>query len=271
MSSSRDRCSVVAWLVNECRPSGACVCSMIGIGLLTACSFEPPSDLSIDAGADATPDATTESPDADLSCETDSFDGTTLQSHWTLLTGELPTYDVSGSRLLISDAATATTPSRPTYSWIYDLDSDEGNQIGWAQAVGGADFVIDAEIAWSSSTPELTMGGVAVADSGGTMAAMAGFVDGSETQLGFAHAQMATSGTDAVWYGPTGSADAGNANVRLERRAGTLRISVDGSEVLSGPSAQLISYVTIYTVRFRNGQTTYPYGGVELRTVTVCR
>lgn len=82
-------------------------------------------------------------------CITDEFAGTALDAHWSTLVGALPTYNVDASRLFISDAPFADTPSMPDRSWIYTLDTDKGNQIargrppsndrGYGRAVSGGE------------------------------------------------------------------------------------------------------------------------------------
>jgi len=236
---------------------------------VSGCSFEPPPDAPDARIADAAaPDSAV---DADRSCETDEFDGTALQAHWALLVGDLPTYDVGGSRLLISDAPLATTPSNPGQSWIYEADLDKGNQIGWRHDLGGEDVSVDAEIAWATSNAELTLGGIAITDAQGAIAAMVGLDDGTAMNSGLPKTQIAVAGgNDLVWYGAR--SEIGSATVRIERRAGTAHIFVDGTEVLSGDAGALISYVTIFYVRHKNATgTVFPYGSVEFRRLTVCR
>jgi hypothetical protein len=222
----------------------------------------PPTPRAVDAAA---------APDAEPGCATDGFDGTTLAAHWQVVAGDLPTYDVSGSRLLVSDAPLAATPSLPGESWINDLDTDKGNQIGWAHAIGAADFTVAAEIGWTSSLSELTMAGIAVSDSQGTIVALAGVNDGWARDHGARHARIRVPGAgDDLDYAAE-PVENGSAQLRLERTGGELRVLIDGAEVLAGPATGLVSYVTIYAVPYRDrAGTTYPFGAAEIRHVEVC-
>lgn len=239
---------------------------LVAIGLASACSFERPPDLPLDAAA--APDSAV---DADPSCQTDEFDGNALQTHWAMLVGELPTYDVSGSRLLISDSPLAATTSNPAASWIYSLDTDKGNQIGWAQDLGGEDFSVEAEFGWATSVQELTLAGIAITDTEGRIAAMVGVDDGTAMAVGQANIKIGVADApDLYWYGVR--SEIGSVTVRIERRDGIAHIAVNGEERLSGSVDATISYVTIYYVRHRNDAgMVYPFGSVEVRRLTVCR
>jgi len=234
-------------------------------GLVSACSFDPPPAAPDAASPDAVP------VDADTSCETDDFEGGALDPRWALLAGGMPTYDVAASRLLISDAPLADTPSHPGKSWIYELDLDKGNQIGWRQDLGGADLSVEAELGWASSMPELTQAGIAIADAQGAMAALVGLDDGQPALTGEPSAKIGVAGQpDLGWFGV--ASETGNVIVRIERRDGVAHIFVDGEEVVSGEARALISYVTIYYVRYRSADgMVFPFGGVEIRRMTVCR
>lgn len=225
---------------------------------------EPAADAPA-ADAPAEPDA---APVDD--CVRDRFEGSALASHWVLLAGDMPTYDVGESRLLITDAPFAEAPSKPTYSWIYDLDVDKGNQLGWAQAIGEGDFSVTADLQWSSSDRELTLAGIGVADGQGTIAGLVGVRDGSTSLVGQPTAQiLVADGDDAMYLGSR--TEPGSASVRLERRAGTLRAYVDDAEILSASAERLISYVTIFYVRRRNDAIEFAFGSVELRNLEICR
>jgi hypothetical protein len=214
--------------------------------------------------------------DTGPNCMTDSFDGSVLAAHWGVLTGAVPTaYDVSGSRLLISDAPFATTPSSPAESWIYDLDSDKANQMAWPQAIGGEDFTLTAELGWSSTLAELTFGGVGVSDALGTIAAVAGMIDDSGgpngAQNGAAYTRLHVAiGPDISFRKP--QQEPGNANVKIQRVSGMVSISIDGVQVMTGAMPGLISNVVIFYIRYKDASTTvYDFGSLELRQVQICR
>lgn len=204
-------------------------------------------------------------------CMTDSFDGNVLAGHWSVLVGAVPTaYAVNNSSLLITDAPFASTPSMPSTSWIYDLDSDKGNQMAWAQAIGGQDFTLTADVAWSSAAAEVTLAGVGVSDATGTIAAYVGAQDGSTgtTAPPFARLHVAT-GADTNYSGTP--IDPGNAMVKIQRVAGTASISIDNTEVLNGPMPDLISNVVILFVRHSNTSGPYTFGSFEVRSLSICQ
>jgi hypothetical protein len=223
-----------------------------------------------DASADAASDAAIDTP-AGPSCVTDGFDGSVLAGHWSVLVGAAPVaYDVSGSRLFISDAPFATTPSMPMNSWIYDLDTDKGNQLAWAQAIGGEDFTLSAELGWSSTLPELTLGGVGIADAQGTLAAVAGITDGVGNMSGGAYATLhVVTGPDTNLVKPP--QEPGSARVKIQRVHGTASISIDDVEVVTGPLPAVISNIVIYYVRHQASATPYNFGSLEVRQVQLCR
>ena len=205
-------------------------------------------------------------------CMTDEFDGTSLSGHWSAgRAGAPPTsYDVSQSRLFISDAPFATTPSSPESSWIYDLDTDQGNQLAWEQPIGGEDFTLMAQISWSSTLPEITLGGIGVADAKGTLGAIAGISDPSSRLLGGSHARLhVMSGSDSSLSKP--GQEPGAAKFKIQRMNGIAHIVIDEEEVLSGPLPDLISNVVIYYVRHKVGMVTPDFGSVAFRHIQICR
>jgi hypothetical protein len=242
-----------------------------GLAMVAACGgVKSPAEP--DAAVDDPPDAEGDDPiDADDGCVTDGFEGSTLAAHWELLAGAMPTVDVSGSRLLISDAPFADTPSVPGESWINEMDLDKGNQIAWPHAIGGGDFSVEAAIAWSSSAAELTLGYVGVSDAQGFMAAGAGINDGVANDFGGAFGQIKVDG-DADLNGLDDRVENGSTVVRLERVDGTLTIEQDGVELVAAPVDDLISYVVIQALPYRQSDgDTFVYGSFEVRDVTVCQ
>jgi hypothetical protein len=204
-------------------------------------------------------------------CETEGFDGSGFDARWLVLAGAAPTaYDVSGSRLFISDAPFATTPSTPSRSWIYDLDTDKANQLAWPQSIGGQDFTLTADLGWSSTVEELTLGGVGVSDAQGTIAAWAGMGDPQTGNRGAAHAELQVVGAqDLSHVGPY--QEPGSETVEIKRVNGTAMISIDGHQVVTGAMPGLISNVVIVYVRSKDGTTPYDFGSLEIREVKICR
>jgi hypothetical protein len=201
----------------------------------------------------------------------DGFDGTTLGAQWSVQAGATPTtYDVSASRLFIADAPFASTPSSPSNSWIYDLDFDKGNQIAWAHAIGGQDFTLTADLGWSSTNTEITLGGVGVTDAQGKLAAINGMSDGSSGMSGVPFSLiLVPAGMDIAASGPV--EEPGSAIVRIQRINGTAKVYVDNIEVATGAMPTLISSIVIYYVRHQNGAMQYTYGSFEVRSIELCR
>jgi hypothetical protein len=221
--------------------------------------------------ADAPPlDAASDTSGAN--CMTENFDGTQLDARWSVLVGSTPTaFAVNGSRLLITDAPFApSTPSMPAESWIYDLDTDKGNQIAWAQPIGGEDFTLTADLGWSSTLAELTLGGVAVSDAQGTIAALAGVADGSSGSNGAAYATLhVVNGPDVVMANPP--QEPGTASVKIQRVNGMATLSINGVQAVTGAMPALISNVVIFYVRYKSSSTLYDFGSVEIRQIQLCR
>ncbi|HEY0481898.1 MAG TPA: hypothetical protein VGD37_30475 [Kofleriaceae bacterium] len=208
---------------------------------------------------------------AGANCVTDGFDGSVLKSSWSVLVGAVPTtYDVSGSRLFISDAPFAPTPSMPGTSWIYDLDTDKANQIAWPQAIGGEDFTLTADLGWSSTLAEFTLGGVGLSDAQGTIEALAGVTDGSVNTNGVAYGRLhVATGSDLFMLGP--NQEPGTATVKIQRVNGMATISIDAMPVVTGAMPGLISNIVIFYVRFRSAMTLYDFGSLEVREIKLCR
>jgi hypothetical protein len=206
-------------------------------------------------------------------CQTEGFDGSGFDARWSVLAGAAPTtYDVSASRLFISDAPFATTPSTPSRSWIYDLDTDKANQLAWPQSIGGQDFTLTADLGWSSKVAELTLGGVGVSDGQGTIAAWAGMGDpqAENVGVGAARAELQVVGAEDLFHvGPY--QEPGSETVEIKRVNGTAMISIDGHQVVTGAMPGLISNVVIVYVRSKDGTTLYDFGLLEIREVKICR
>jgi hypothetical protein len=244
----------------------AAILSLLGLAACNAVFGLDPVEEGRDGG-----DPIVDAVDADP-CSIDEFDGETLQSHWSVLAGTAPDlFEVSGGRLVIEDAATAATPSTPGTSWIYDLDSDRGNQLGWPQPIGNGDFVIEADLGWSSTIPELTLGGVGVSDSDGRIIAYAGVLDGSAGDVGMAHASIAVGGAanDLQLNGTV--AVNGAVSIRIERTGESGVITLDGAMTLGGLMPGAIDHVSIISVQYQSMIGSEPYGALEVRRLRVCR
>ncbi|TNF32627.1 MAG: hypothetical protein EP329_09605 [Deltaproteobacteria bacterium] len=227
-------------------------------GLLTSCGVEICA-----SGLDEDCDGLVDEP-----VVADDFDGTALAAIWTTdPVGGLPTYTVAGSTLTVTDAPYATTPSSPTQSWIYDLNQDQGNQLTWPQAIGTGDFDLTADLGWSSSIAELTLGGVALTNAAGLIEVLVGFSDGGSTAYGSPVVRV-RSPTNA--YGGT-AAVSGSASFRVTRSGGDLSVTMNGVEVLAIPGYGAdIAHVAIVNVPHRSGASTYPFGTMTYDVVNVC-
>ena len=222
------------------------------------------------AGADGAGSDAADPTDAGPDCVADTFDGSELDAHWGLTIGDLPTYSVDSSRLLITDSPLADT-ANPPVSWINELDTDKANQLSWAHAIGDGDFTVTADIGWSSSSPELTFGGVAVTNAQNMMSALVGVRDGSVTLNGQPTAQFLVRDAADVEYNGSRE-EPGSAIFRMQRRGGVLRAYIDDEEIGSDASPQDIAYVSVFYVRHRSAENTlYPFGSFEVREIQVCR
>jgi len=208
--------------------------------------------------------------DAGPNCMSDAFDGTSLGGHWTVTQGAAPTYSVAGGKISITDSPLVTTPSNANESWINEMDTDKGNQLGWAQAIGTGDFTVRSHIDWTSNNAQLMISAIAVADSNGRMLAYVGAYDGGQAFLGGDYARMAVAGTDT--NSPIGPlVDPGSIDVRLERVSATIKAYVNGTEVLSNADTSAITHVSMLTVPYRLNANNYEFGTAEFTFVEVCR
>jgi hypothetical protein len=203
-------------------------------------------------------------------CMTDEFDGTALDARWSTLTGGAPTYNVDASRLFISDAPFSDTPSMSDRSWIYRLDTDRGNQIAWAHSIGAGDFTLTADVGWSSTVAEYTLGAVGVSDAQGTIAAMAGAMDGNNTTNGSVFGIFHVVGGRDMKYEDPQNREPGAARVQIQRTGDKASITIDGAQRMSGALPDLISNVVIVYVRFKNGTTLSDFGSLEVRQIQIC-
>jgi hypothetical protein len=199
-------------------------------------------------------------------CMLDSFDGSTLDSHWAVVAGAAPTYTVAGSKITITDAPIATTPSNANESWINNEATDLGNQLGWAHAIGAGDFVLTAQMDYASSNAELMFAGISVTDGTHHLVAFAGLVDGQQGDVGLPRASIAGVGT------MTGVKSASGAlALRIERTGDAMTVTVDGTIVQTGTINTPLSYVSMVAVPYRLNSTTYPFGTAEFGFVQLCR
>jgi len=199
-------------------------------------------------------------------CMIDSFDGATLDAHWAVVAGAAPTYAVASSKLSISDAPLATTPSNTNESWINDYSMDLGNQLGWAHAIGAGDFVVTGQLDYASATTELTYTGIAVTDGTHHIVALAGFIDGQQGAFGAPLAAIA--GVNSVAGANSGS---GSIALRIERTSSMMKVSIDGTELVAGTNNTPVSYVSIVAVPYRMNANNYAFGNAEFGFVQVCR
>lgn len=199
-------------------------------------------------------------------CMMDSFDGATLDAHWSVVAGAAPTYTVASSKISITDAPLATTPSNTNESWINDYSMDLGNQLGWAHSIGAGDFVLTAQLDYASANAELTYTGIAVTDGTHHIVALAGFVDGQQGNTGTPYAAIA--GVNAVADANSAS---GSLALKIERTASTMKVSLDGVEKVSGTNNTPLSYVSIVAVPYRMNTTNFPFGTGEFGFVQLCR
>jgi hypothetical protein len=206
---------------------------------------------------------------ADAGGVLDDFPGPTLAATWDPDgVGAAPTYTFYSSRLRITDAAFPVTPSRPGYTWVYDLDEDRGNQMTRAAAVGTGDFDLAFDVAWESADGELTFGGVGLTSVGDQIEIFAGFVDDTGGGLGGPRVVIRHAGADTLWRGAVAST--GTAVFGITRSAGSVTVTVDGSSVLTAPVPASISKLAIVTARHQTPTDDWVFGAVELDRIQMC-
>lgn len=193
----------------------------------------------------------------------DDFDGPDLDAGWTVdHLGGAPTYTVGGT-LQITDSVPADTPSS-SCNWIYDLDTDKGNQIGRAVAIGTGDFVLEVDLSGSSTTAQLTLGGVALTSSDDHIEYYTAFWDGGDATLGGIQ-----GGIDLAGGWATSIAETVSVSVRVERVGDTITTEVDGVLVDTSTSAADIQNLVIIHTTHVCG-VTFEYGSVDIDRISLC-
>ena len=203
----------------------------------------------------------------------DDFDGSSLDPRWVLVQGTLPTYTVSGSALVVTNADYVASLSLANFAGIVDRLLDRGNQIAWPQTIGPAgDFDITVDMGWSSAEGELTYGSIALTDADNYIKIEVGFSDNSSVAgsgPGAPFARTGPSGPDA-WTGPTPASISGSAVFRVARAGGMLSIWHAG-DLVAGPVANTEDIANIAFVYQRRGwlvpSNVRPYGTVTLNSV----
>jgi hypothetical protein len=233
-----------------------------------------------DAGRDAATadlDGAASDSDADLgrrpdaapgtACIVDGFDGA-LPNQWQVRAGVMPSYSIAASTLTIDDAATASAPSMPGMSWIYNLDTDLGNQFGRAHAIGDSDFFVYGSASFNTTDAELTLAGVGLTNAAHQLELLIGVSDGSATGLGIPFAAMRRQGDDLLWGGT--EAPAGGGTFEIRRVANRVTIVLGGMEVLSDAMVAELTDVVIVAVRYSDGGGPRQFGSFAVDSLSVC-
>lgn len=196
----------------------------------------------------------------------DDFDGPDLDAGWTVdYLGGAPTFTVGGT-LQITDSPPADTPSS-SCTWIYDLGTDKGNQIGRAVAIGTGDFVLEVDYSASSTLGQLTLGGVALTNADDGLEIFAGFWDGGEDALGHAQGGVAPDALTTGWF--EDNAEDVTLSVRIERVGGTVTTEVDGVLVDTATNAADIASLVIFHTSHECGPL-FEYGTFEVDRISLC-
>jgi hypothetical protein len=197
-------------------------------------------------------------------CDADDFTGTDLDPRWNrTAVGTAPTYVVSDSYLMISDAAFADTPSFGG-SWIYDASFDLANQMAWTQPIGVNDFDVKFTMAWDSKTGEGTLAGIGLTNADNQLELRAGIDAPGDVGI-----PLAVLRNETGFFGDP--EEAGIADVRLTRSGGVLTVEFRGAVVFCAPFTADIRNLVIFTVRGQFMGIDYPFGEFDLDSVQVCR
>jgi hypothetical protein len=246
----------------------------LGLALCACGSVSNDDKHDAAVGIDGHVDAKVDSPlDAFSGCLTDEFSGTSLDAHWVTTVGSAPTLTVGTGIVTITDAAFAATatPTQPNESWLYDFDSDKGNQLRWDAPVGTRDFTLTAVLGWDTANADLTLGGFGLVSAGNQLEVLVTGRDSSGGTTGYPHAQIRLAGpTDHTWAGTYAQTVASTTFV--VRRVGTqIIVEHDGSVVLTDDNPASIEGLVIETIRYKDdNQGQYTYGTVTLDRVSLC-
>ena len=199
-------------------------------------------------------------------CPVEDFNGDVLADYWMKSVGNASDVTVSNGKLNIAKAYTADTPSKPSDSWIYDLDTDKGNQIVWSLPIGAGDFDVTFSGDWATSDPDVWLGGVGVTSSTDLIEAWAGFRDGGTSSGAasvFAAIRVGGPGQDATFVDQPSTGWSGQ--LELSRSAGIITVRKGGVPVLTQDNAADIRHVVIVCVLFATTEmNNYTVGSMDI-------
>ncbi|HEY0713115.1 MAG TPA: hypothetical protein VGF45_10605, partial [Polyangia bacterium] len=199
-------------------------------------------------------------------CAFETFPGSAPSSRWVnAREGAALAPVVQGRVLSLEDAPFAPTPSKPDQSWIYDFETDRGNQLIWSRPVGDSDFVFEFDLDWQSTTPELTLGGLALTNRENGIEMSAGFSDGWDQQTG---APVVMFRGRPGWNAEF--SERGKGRWRLTRQSGLVRAEWNGQVVAETTMTAQVRHVALYGVRYRSGTRTFPFGHVGVSRLVSC-
>jgi hypothetical protein len=201
-------------------------------------------------------------------CQVDDFDGLMLDDHWQTVAGATIPHSILGSVFTADDAPFAETPSMPGTSWIFEPDTDLGNQIGWAHDIGTGDFRLVADFGWSSSPEEMTLAGIALTNSAHQLDLILGVHDGAIDATAAPVVSLRRPSTDLAMF--AAEAPTGVGRFEVERVSGSLVVELNDDSLLSDASVADLRYVVIFAVRRSDPETMFTFGSFSVDSLSVC-
>jgi hypothetical protein len=207
-------------------------------------------------------------------CARDDFDA--LDQHWLQntvgtppdLTSVPPDLAIGprngqGSFLLVSNAQLALTPSVASASWIFNADTDLGNQMLWRQPIGVNDFDVRFSFAWDWQSGEALLAGVGLTNPDNQLEVRAGVAAPADVPF-----PLAILRDENGFVGD--NAESSTGDMHLTRSGGILTIEYNGQVVFCGAFTADIRNLVIFTVRPMFMNLEYPFGEFDLDSVQVC-
>ena len=215
-------------------------------------------------------------PDFDGTATIEHFQGNELSPVWNATcVGGVPEYSVGNSLLSITNSPFADTPSHPSQSWIYNWDTDPGNQICLPFPAAEENFDVQTRLLWSSSMSDLTFAGVGLNEDDHAFVATAFFKDEVDGALG--HAAVEVNGSKLSPPGESVSSGtdpqlSGEAIVRMRRVDGIFDAWMNGQHVIVGkPIDADVQQLSIFSVRYKKNNAEWDFGTVSIDYVWACR
>ena len=236
---------------------------------VAACGGISPSDPDASPPPVDAPPAEVDAPPGPPPCPVERFDGILLGRQWEVgRVGPAAGFQVKDGQFVLTEPKFADTPSMPGLSWVYDDDTDKGNQLVWSLPIGTGDFDLVTNMTWGSTNEAVWLGGVGVTGDDDRLEAWAGAADGSSGRKVDLRADVRVpGGTDATKSRL--AVEDGNGTFRITRTGTLVSIRYNNDLLVATDNAARLSHVVIVNLRHRNGAMEYAFGSFSIDSISV--